>query len=60
MVCRKDKPVPGMRAVTAGPRGPSVARNGPTPTDVETPLGERVMRTPGNGLNDFRKRQVMI
>ena len=55
--CRKAIPVPGTLAVIAGPCGPIVARRGPTPTDVERPRGERVIRTPGRGLNDFLKRQ---
>ena len=58
--CRKDRPVPGTFAVKEGPRGPAVTLRGPTPTEVEMPLGESVTRTPGSGENDLRNRQAII
>lgn len=51
--------MPGTVAVKCCPRGPAVTRNGPTPTDVEIPLGERVSLTPGNGEKDLRKRHIV-
>jgi hypothetical protein len=56
--CRNDKPVPGTFAVKFVPRLPAVTRKGPTPTDVDSPLGDSVNRTPGNGENDLRKRHT--
>ena len=58
--CLKAIPVPGMRAVTAGPWGPTVKRRGPAPTEVLIQRGENVKRTPGIGLKLFLKRHPML
>src|SRR5437867_5247415 len=58
--CLNAIPVPGMRAVTAGPWGPTVKRRGPAPTEVLIPRGENVKRTPGIGLKLFLKRHPML
>ena len=57
--CLKESPVPGTFAVNAVPLVPDVTRNGPKPTDVLTPLGDRVSRTPGSGEKLFRNRQAI-
>lgn len=53
-------PAPGIFVDDEVPLELNVVLNGPIPTEVEIPLGDRVILTPGRGLNDFRKRHSIV